>query len=306
MAKYLFIINDAGTTWTITSTKVEPDNNFIVNPDLYYETPSPDFHLFIKDLLLENMVSYLKNFDHAKLLIESTADDSDIIFQAIAPGAPGDNVGIVLAADVADQTLQVDLSGGIITVTLATDGDSVITSTATDIATAVAAYAPAASVVNAILRGTGTGVVDALPETYLSGGEAGEDELTEEDIMTIPYDELVIAKSRARTRGKYLLNQRIDTLMIFDFFEYSLTNNVLIDAGYVITDENREEKYLEIINTGDEDLIASLETYLEVRDRIGEHLSWYNSYITFKDDVNTCADTDCIDDLYNEFASAFI
>lgn len=51
-----------------------------------------------------------------------------------------------------------------------------------------------------------------------------------------------------------------------DFFEYLELFLQFLEKGVYITEKNREEKYLEIINTGDVDTIKALERYLEIRD----------------------------------------
>ncbi len=52
MSKYLFIINDLGTDWEITDTRLEM-NDFVVDPELYFETNSVDFYEIVKQLLLK-------------------------------------------------------------------------------------------------------------------------------------------------------------------------------------------------------------------------------------------------------------
>ena len=47
-----------------------------------------------------------------------------------------------------------------------------------------------------------------------------------------------------------------------------LLNNKLADKGFFITEENKEEKYIEIIETCDESLIEDLEKYIFLLDKI--------------------------------------
>lgn len=60
-----------------------------------------------------------------------------------------------------------------------------------------------------------------------------------------------------------------------DFFEYLELFVQFLEKGIYITNKNREEKYLEVINTGDVDTITALERYLEIRDNT---LTAVNSY----------------------------
>ena len=57
---------------------------------------------------------------------------------------------------------------------------------------------------------------------------------------------------------------------IIKHYMYFSTAILLAERGFMITDDNREEKYLEIINTGDEYLLKTLEDYLEARDNLAE------------------------------------
>ncbi len=69
---------------------------------------------------------------------------------------------------------------------------------------------------------------------------------------------------------------------LIDMIFYIDATMTLFDAGYIITDKNREEKYIEIIETGDEMLIELLEEYLNVKDEISKikwHKTQYNKNI---------------------------
>lgn len=55
----------------------------------------------------------------------------------------------------------------------------------------------------------------------------------------------------------------------------------LADAGFFITDKNREEKYIEIIETGDEKLITLLEEYITVKDDMNS-LKWHKQEMNKK------------------------
>lgn len=57
----------------------------------------------------------------------------------------------------------------------------------------------------------------------------------------------------------------ISSLDIFEFL--SIFSN-FAEMGIFITDTNQEEKYLEILSKGDENLIEELEKFLDVKDRL--------------------------------------
>lgn len=125
------------------------------------------------------------------------------------------------------------------------------------------------------------------------------------DLTVSPLDYLSVYKARTRTKGTHILKQYCDFTLQFDFFQFSVLNNKMIDAGYVITDENREAKYLDVINTGDEALIADLDVYLELRDRIAVSTHNYNNYIQFKNIVNDATTASEVDTAYADFAAIY-
>jgi hypothetical protein len=91
-------------------------------------------------------------------------------------GQAGNMIAVVLKdPGAASQALSVSVSGSVITVSLATDGASAITSTASDVITAVNGDADASALVSAANEGAsnGTGVVVAVAETHLAGGVGG-------------------------------------------------------------------------------------------------------------------------------------
>lgn len=66
-------------------------------------------------------------------------------------------------------------------------------------------------------------------------------------------------------KEKYL---NLTKTSLVDLVFYTDALMELADAGYFITDKNREDKYIEIIETGKEDLIDLLEEYLLHKDQI--------------------------------------
>lgn len=62
-----------------------------------------------------------------------------------------------------------------------------------------------------------------------------------------------------------------DDLLIFellDLITFMLLNNKFANNGFFITDENKEEKYIEIIETCNDSLIEDLEKYIFLLDKI--------------------------------------
>ena len=80
----------------------------------------------------------------------------------------------------------------------------------------------------------------------------------------------------AKDRRKYAILQkaeeyyksRVNKGSLLDYLYYIDINNELNDRGYFITDSNKEEKYLEILETEDDHLIDLLEEFLILKDQL--------------------------------------
>jgi hypothetical protein len=92
----------------------------------------------------------------------------------------------------------------------------------------------------------------------------------------IPLEEFEIVEpdtlQQKKAVEKAKCNQRlaISTAVItaLEIFRFFVITSELQARGYnLFTEQNKEETYLEIINTGDEGLISKLETFLEVKDK---------------------------------------
>ena len=102
--------------------------------------------------------------------LDSVPADSDLIVTAVSKHIGSDKISIELIDPAsASQSLAVAVDGRKITVDLATDTASAITSTAALIKTAIEALAGANALVTVALETAGTGVVEAVAEVSLDG-----------------------------------------------------------------------------------------------------------------------------------------
>ena len=84
-----------------------------------------------------------------------------------------------------------------------------------------------------------------------------------------------------------------DDLLIFellDLITFMLLNNKFANNGFFITDENKEEKYIEIIETCDEQLIEDLEKYIFLLDKIKILQNKKNEYDNIIDSLKYLSD----------------
>jgi len=137
-----------------------------------------------------------------------------------------------------------------------------------------------------------------IPKNY-------EGNLIKEDLIEEPYDVIEIERQRKLTKGKEVLTSRISLPEIFHSIEFMLLNNFLIERGYIITNENRTEKYLEIIETGDIELIEKLELFLEARDSMLLNYTWYNIYKNYKKQIERAESIDELNNIWKEYLQSF-
>ena len=91
----------------------------------------------------------------------------------------------------------------------------------------------------------------------------------------------------------------------FALYGFIVLNNDLAANGYFITNENREEKYLEILETGDEKLIAKLEDYLNYKDEIESVASLERKFQAFRAEIKEAVSVEAIKEIEERFLERF-
>jgi hypothetical protein len=95
--------------------------------------------------------------------------------------------------------------------------------------------------------------------------------------------ELNQKKSAAKARVHQKISAYTSMLTAFDALEFWLISSKLTAMGFNVMDEsNKEQTYLNIIQTGNEDLISDLERFLEVKDIFDnddEKISWIETIL---------------------------
>lgn len=122
----------------------------------------------------------------ATRLISGPTVNGGVYYRSVADGGVAVEVTHVNAG--ASQALAVSVSGNRVTVTLATDGSAVVTSTATQVAAAVTASLTASALLTATATGNGSGLVNAAEVLPLSGLPA----LTENNMDALVPGSLVL------------------------------------------------------------------------------------------------------------------
>jgi hypothetical protein len=106
------------------------------------------------------------------------------------------------------------------------------------------------------------------------------------------------------TKARMLVTPELAKISGFALYGFTVLNNDMINAGFAITNDNREEKYLEILETGDEGLIAKLEDYLNYKDELERVAQLERKFAAFQRDVNHANDEE-IDELETKFLEDF-
>lgn len=111
------------------------------------------------------------NGEKATVTIDMTNVDADLTYTAVVFGEDGNDITVTHVDPSANNaTLDVTVSGTDITVSLATDGGGLITSTAAQVKAAVNADPEASLLVLCEDENAGAGVVNAVVQTPLTGG----------------------------------------------------------------------------------------------------------------------------------------
>jgi len=161
-------------------------------------------------------------------------------------------------------------------------------------------------------------IISFTPEEYvkfvvkkqLKTGPDEEIDIEDEDIKN-EY----IFETKKRDLLKNVLNKWFPMYNIFDIIniiKYLEYWGILFNAGFVVTDENKEDIFIEIIEKDDERLLNILEKFLESKDifnKFNEKYTIYNKlleafdYMSYWDFENLEEAIKALEDSYNTFVS---
>lgn len=87
-----------------------------------------------------------------------------------------------------------------------------------------------------------------------------------EGINADTYAGRAIMALKNKARG--VMGDDLLTFYMVDFASFMILNNKFAAKGIFITDENKEEEYIKVIESGDMSLIEDLESYINLRDKV--------------------------------------
>ena len=132
-------------------------------------------------------------------------------------------------------------------------------------------------------------------------------------IIDMTKDELEKQKNIAILRCKDLMySSRLNKESILAVYTFTLLNNYFLDLGFFITDDNRESKYLEIINYAsahedkEQEIINKLESYLSLRDKTKTFYLFYDSLINIIQEIESASTINEVDTKFNTFRAQWV
>ena len=129
--------------------------------------------------------------------------------------------------------------------------------------------------------------------------------LIKEDLIIVDYDAVTSHRERVLNKAREYISTRLNAVSLFELYEFMVCNLDLIEKGFVITNGNRRQKYLDIIDAGDIETIDLLERLLNSKDKLESISGWYNQYRTFESDLYKLNTVDKIDERFKVFVQIF-
>lgn len=116
-------------------------------------------------------------------------------------------------------------------------------------------------------------------------------------------DELVLSdiKKSSIIKIRSIINPIISQVSGLSLYGFMVLNNELVAKGFAIYEDNREEVYLKILETGDEDLITKLEDYLNYKDEIDRVSQLERQFSGAMKDINEQDSIDSVLKIEKEF-----
>ena len=128
-----------------------------------------------------------------------------------------------------------------------------------------------------------------------------EGEICFTDIIIYENDELEKNKMMFISNLYRKVDHSLFNVASIDYYDFLCVYSKLASLGYFITDDNREEKYIEIITTGDDDLINILEEYLNKKDKLDSISYVYSKTKLFEKKAIDCETQQELDAVKEEF-----
>lgn len=112
------------------------------------------------------------------------------------------------------------------------------------------------------------------------------------------------AASAVKVKARGILGDDLLNFNLINFVSFMLIHDKFMSKGIVITDDNKEECYIKIIELGDEKLIDDLEKYINLKDtikQIEKQKEEYQSVIKKLQNLKDKNDADAVNSTVEEY-----
>ena len=114
-------------------------------------------------------------------------------------------------------------------------------------------------------------------------------------------DDLELFKSLYRKKARQHVTHLQAVVSGLQVYEFIHANTYLASKGFFVHEDNREEEYLKILETGDEDLINRLEIYLNAMDDLSRAAALEKLYLRYYEDIRDADNKEEIVDIFTKF-----
>jgi len=110
-----------------------------------------------------------------------------------------------------------------------------------------------------------------------------------ENFLVIESTDLSMKKAMEKARVSQKLSIYSSLLTALDIFDFFVITGKLQSMGFNVLDENnKEEVFLNIINTGDDNIITDLERFLETKSRFENISKKYRGVKEYFSEIDNC------------------
>ena len=109
----------------------------------------------------------------------------------------------------------------------------------------------------------------------------------------------------ASTKVRNILNDYVSNIDVFDFYQFTISNNILNDAGFTITDKNVSDQSTAINNTNKPELISALDVLIKSKTNIEKYRGIYNDSEKTLQNIDDATDVTSIQSSLNTFTTKY-
>jgi hypothetical protein len=114
-------------------------------------------------------------------------------------------------------------------------------------------------------------------------------------------DGLKASKDASLVKIRMLVTPEMSKIAGLTLYRFMMLNNDLSSAGFFITDNNREEMYLKILETENADLIQKLEDFLNHKDELDMAASFERKFTKYQSEILKAPSEDKVAELEQNF-----